>query len=142
LSSGTHLRASFENLPALVRFLALGGIAAGVNLVARWLLQPLVGFEAAVALAYVCGMVVAYNLFRLFVFGASGRSVASEAWRFTIVNLVSMVLVWLISVSLARYVFPAIGFRFFADDVAHFIGVLSPAITSWIGHKRYTFKGA
>lgn len=139
---GSQLRAQFENFPPVVRFLTLGGVAAGVNLVARWLLQPMVGFEAAVALAYVCGMVVAYNLFRLFVFGASGRSVASEAWRFTVVNLVSMVLVWLISVTLARYVFPAIGFRWFADDIAHFIGVLSPAVTSWVGHKRYTFKAA
>ncbi len=28
----------------------------------------------------------------------------------------------------------------FADDIAHFIGVLSPALTSWLGHKKYTFK--
>lgn len=142
MTTATRLRAQFANLPPLVRFLALGGVAAGVNFVARWLLQPVIGFEASVAAAYICGMIVAYNLFRLFVFGASGRSVASEAWRFVVVNLVSMVLVWLISVSLARYIFPAIGFRFFADDIAHFIGVLSPAVTSWIGHKRYTFKAA
>lgn len=142
MTTATRLRAQFANLPPFVRFLVLGGVAAGVNLVARWLLQPVIGFEASVAAAYICGMIVAYNLFRVFVFGASGRSVASEAWRFVVVNLVSMVLVWLISVSLARYIFPAIGFRFFADDIAHFIGVLSPAVTSWIGHKRYTFKAA
>jgi putative flippase GtrA len=133
-------RLAFERLPPLVRFLALGGVAAGVNLVARWALQPWFGFEAAVAVAYIVGMIVAYTLFRIFVFGASGRSIASEAWRFTLVNLVSMSLVWLISVGLARYAFPAIGFTWFADDIAHFIGVLSPALTSWIGHKRYTFR--
>ena len=133
-------RSAFEQLPPLIRFLALGGVAAGVNLVARWMLQPLMGFELAVAVAYVCGMIVAYNLFRVFVFGASGRSVASEAWRFTIVNLVSMALVWVISVGLARIAFPAIGFTWRADDIAHLIGVLSPALTSWIGHKRYTFE--
>ncbi len=136
------LRTTFDLLPPLVRFLALGGIAAGTNLVARWMLQPLIGFELAVAAAYVCGMIVAYTLFRAFVFGASGRSVASEAWRFTLVNLVSMALVWLISVGLARHAFPAIGFTWFADDIAHFIGVLSPAVTSWVGHKRYTFRNA
>ena len=135
-------RATFERLPPLVRFLALGGIAAGTNLVARWVLQPFIGFEIAVAIAYICGMVVAYTLFRAFVFGASGRSVASEAWRFTVVNLVSLVLVWLISVGLARFAFPAIGFTWYADDIAHLIGVLSPALTSWIGHKKYTFANA
>ena len=130
------------NLPPLVRFLLLGGVAAGVNLVARALLQPLMGFESAVAVAYLCGMIVAYNLFRVFVFGASGRGVASEAWRFTLVNLVSLVLVWIISVGLARLAFPALDFTWHADHIAHFIGVLSPALTSWIGHKRYTFKTA
>ena len=140
MSDASALRTSFNKLPPLLRFLALGGIAAGTNLVARWILQPFVGFEIAVAGAYVCGMIVAYCLFRAFVFGASGRSVASEAWRFTVVNLVSMGLVWLISVGLARHAFPALAFTWHADDIAHFIGVLSPAITSWIGHKRYTFR--
>ena len=132
-------RTRFEQLPPLVRFLLLGGVAAGANLVARVALQPSLGFEAAVVAAYICGMIVAYTLFRVFVFGASGRSVASEAWRFTLVNLVSMALVWLLSVGLARVAFPAIAFTWHADDIAHFIGVLSPALTSWIGHKRYTF---
>ena len=86
-----------------------GGVAAGVNLVARAVLQPLMGFEAAVAAAYVCGMIVAYNLFRVFVFGASGRSVASEAWRFTLVNLVSMVLVWIIWLVVAGVAAPGVG---------------------------------
>lgn len=140
MPTSTTLRTRFERLPPLVRFLALGSLAAGVNLVARWLLQPMMGFELAVAVAYIIGMVVAYTLFRIFVFGASGRSVASEAWRFTLVNLVSMALVWLISVGLARHLFPSIGFTWFADDIAHFIGVASPALTSWIGHKKYTFK--
>ena len=135
-------RARFVRLPPLVRFLLLGGVAAGVNLVARAALQPWTGFEIAVAAAYVCGMIVAYNLFRVFVFGASGRSLASEAWRFTLVNLVSLVLVWVISVGLARFAFPALAFTWHADTIAHFAGVLSPALTSWIGHKRYTFNSA
>ena len=114
--------------------------SAGVNLVARFLLQPVMGFELAVLVAYVIGMVVAYNLFRLLVFGATERGVGSEFWRFTLVNLVALACVWMISVGLARIVFPAISFTWHADDIAHFIGVLSPAVTSWIGHKRYTFS--
>jgi putative flippase GtrA len=136
------VRAAFERMPPVIRFLLLGGVAAGVNLIARAAFQPFVGFEAAVALAYLCGMIVAYTLFRIFVFGASGRSIASEAWRFTLVNLVSMALVWIISVGLARAIFPAISFTWHADHIAHLIGVLSPALTSWIGHKRYTFRTA
>jgi putative flippase GtrA len=140
MTAAIAARAQFERLPPLVRFLLLGGFSAGVNLVARFVLQPALGFELAVLVAYLIGMVVAYNLFRVFVFGATERGVGSEFWRFTLVNMVALAVVWVISVGLARAVFPAVGFTWLADDIAHFIGVLSPAVTSWIGHKRYTFK--
>jgi putative flippase GtrA len=133
-------RAHFDRLPPLIRFLLLGGFSAGVNLVARFLLQPLMGFELAVLVAYLIGMAVAYNLFRVLVFGATERGVGSEFWRFTLVNMVALALVWVISVGLARVVFPALAFAWHADDIAHIIGLLSPAVTSWIGHKRYTFR--
>ncbi len=136
----TALRQAFQRLPAIVRFLALGGLSAAVNLVARFAMQPIIGFETAVIVAYLIGMVVAYNLFRLFVFGASTRGVGSEFWRFTVVNLVSLALVWCVSVGLARLVFPALAFTWYADDLAHLIGLLCPSISSWIGHKRYTFS--
>lgn len=142
MSTMTAPATLIDRVPPLLRFLLLGGVAAGVNLLARALLQPWIGFETAVAAAYLSGMVVAYCLFRAFVFGPSGRSVASETWRFTVVNMVSMALVWLISVGLARGLFPAIGYTWHADDLAHVLGVLAPAMTSWIGHKRYTFGAA
>ena len=141
-SLSMDLRVKFAQLPAFARFLLLGGFSAGVNLVSRYILQPFLGFELAVLIAYIIGMIVAYNLFRIFVFGATGRSVASEAWRFTVVNLFALALVWVLSVGLARFVFPALAFTWHADDIAHLIGVASPAISSWIGHKRYTFKQA
>lgn len=122
-----------------LRFLVTSGIAAMVNLAARYLLNRAMPFEVAVAVAYLIGMAVAYGLARAFVFRASGRSVASEFRRFAIVNLVALAIVWLVSVSLARLLFPAIGFAWHPDDVAHVIGVLSPAITSYLGHRFYTF---
>ena len=123
-----------------LKFLLTSGFAALVNLAARYLLNRVMAFEVAVVLAYLVGMAVAYVLARLFVFEASGRSVASEFRRFAIVNLVSLAIVWLVSVSLARLVFPAIGFAWHPDDVAHLIGVLAPAITSYLGHRFYTFS--
>lgn len=122
-----------------LRFLLTGGVAALVNLVSRYALNLFMPFEAAVAIAYLIGMLTAYILVRLFVFPASGRSVASEMRRFTVVNVVALTLVMLISIVLARGLFPAIGFTWHADDVAHFIGVLAPAITSYFGHRLYTF---
>ena len=68
-------------------------------------------FEAAVAMAYLFGMVTAYVLARVFVFEKSGLAVATEFRRFVIVNLLSLAIVWVVSVGLAFYVFPAVGFR-------------------------------
>jgi len=122
-----------------LKFLVTGGIAALVNLLSRYALNHVMSFEAAVVAAYLLGMATAYLLARRFVFDASGRSVASEVRRFVLVNLVALGFVWVISVGLARVVFPAIGFTWHADDIAHLIGVLAPAVSSYIGHRFYTF---
>ena len=122
-----------------LKFLVTGGIAALVNLLSRYALNFVMSFEAAVVVAYLLGMTTAYLLARRFVFDASGRSVASEVRRFVLVNIVALGFVWVISVGLARVVFPAIGMTWHADDIAHLIGVLAPAVTSFIGHRFYTF---
>lgn len=124
------------------RFLTTGGIAAAINLGSRYALNALVSFEVAVIVAYLIGMTTAYAMARIFVFSASGRPVGSEFQRFAIVNIFALVLVWAISVGLARYLFPAIKFTWHAEDIAHIIGVLAPAVTSYFGHRAYTFARA
>lgn len=121
------------------RFLVTGGIAAGANVVSRWLFDFVMPFEVAVVVAYLVGMTTAYVLAKLFVFEASGRSARDEFLRFAIVNVVALVQVWLVSVGLARYLFPAVGFTWYADDIAHMIGVVIPAITSYLGHRHFSF---
>jgi putative flippase GtrA len=122
-----------------LKFLMTGGLAALANLASRYALNLVMPFEAAVVAAYLIGMTTAYILARLFVFQRSGRSVASEVRRFAIVNVVALVIVWLVSVGLARLLFPAVGFTWHADDIAHLIGVLSTAVSSYFGHRLYTF---
>ena len=122
------------------RFLLTGGVAAGANVVSRWLLSHAMVYEIAVVLAYLVGMVTAYLLSRAFVFARSGRTVADEALRFALVNAVALVQVWAVSVGLARLVFPAIGFGWHAEDIAHLIGVAIPAVTSYFGHRHFSFS--
>lgn len=123
----------------IVLFLLTGGVAALVNLVSRYLLNPFIGLGPAVVVAYMIGMLVAYVLFRMVVFGKSGNSISQETTRFVIVNIVALAVVTAVTLTLARVVFPFIGFTSHAEDVAHVIGVCVPAITSYIGHSRYTF---
>lgn len=113
-----------------------------VNIGSRYLLNVFMRFEIAVVLAYLVGMAAAYVLARMFVFELSGRTVAAEVQRFVVVNLFALTLVWSISVVTANIVFPSIGFTWHADDLAHFIGVLAPAVASYFGHRYYTFSNA
>ncbi|TDL90435.1 GtrA family protein [Meridianimarinicoccus aquatilis] len=122
------------------RFLLTGGIAAAVNLLSRYLLDKFMSFEIAVALAYLLGMITAYTLARMFVFSNSPDGIRNEFMRFTIVNAFALVVVWCVSVGLAKVVFPFVGFKWYAEDIAHIIGVLVPAVTSFLGHKYFTFK--
>lgn len=121
-------------------FLLVGGLAAAVNWLSRIVLSAQgMSFEVAVVVAYVVGMATAYVLSRVFVFDKSGRSVSSEIWRFTLVNLVAVVVVFVVSVALERWVLPMIGWTWRPAEVAHGIGVLSPVVTSYLGHRHFTF---
>jgi putative flippase GtrA len=122
-----------------VAFVLVGGTAAVVNVAARAALNRVMPYEAAILVAYLIGMAVAYVLNRRFVFQASGRGVHSEAWRFALVNLVAAGQVWVVSVVLARWALPAAGFRWHAETLAHVVGVMAPVFTSYLAHKHFSF---
>ena len=121
------------------RFLLAGGLAAGVNVGMRYALNFVMSFEWAVAAAYLCGMLTAYLLARAFVFASSGRTNASALGRFAVVNVGALVIVWMVSVVLARAVFPALAFAWHANDIAHVSGVCATAVTSYLAHKHWSF---
>jgi putative flippase GtrA len=123
-------------------FAVAGGIAALTNLVSRYILSHFTTYELAVAIAYLCGMIIAFLLTRRFVFAESGRFWGVEFGRFTVVNLASLIQVWILSVGLARLLFPQVGFAWHPEEVAHFIGVASPIATSYYAHKHFSFKGS
>lgn len=125
-----------------LRFLLVGGVSAVVNILSRIALNLAMSFQAAVLVAYLIGMTTAYVLNKLFVFGPSGRAVHEEYFRFTLVNLLSVAQVWIVSVGLAFHVFPAIGFTWHAETIAHTIGVAVPAVTSYFLHRYFSFAAA
>ena len=123
-----------------MQFLIVGGFAALVNFVSRIIINEWVNYRIAVFLAYLVGMLTAFILSKIYVFEKSGRHHWHELRDFTLVNLLAVVQVWLISVGLAEYLFPAVGYTFYAPEVAHLIGLAIPAVTSYLGHKYYSFR--
>ena len=121
-------------------FLVTGGVAALVNFGSRIVLNQWMPFSIAVVLAYLLGMVTAFQLARMFVFSNPIQSVPRSALVFTLVNVVAVVQTWLISMALAYYLLPALGVEQFVREIAHAVGIVVPVFTSYLGHKRYTFR--
>ena len=120
-------------------FVLAGACSAALNALSRVIFSSFVSFEIAVILAYVVGMVSAFLLFKLLVFEASRTPLTMQWVRFSLVNIVSLLQVWLISVFLVRVLMPSIAFQWHSEFVAHAIGLLSLTITSYILHKHFTF---
>ena len=125
-----------------LRFLVTGGIAAVCNVASRALLSRILGYGAAVAIAYAIGVLVAFILAKLFVFSSNTRRWHAELSRFAVVNCISFAQVWLVSVGLERSVLPRIGWTWYPKLCAHLAGVASPVITSYFLHKHFTFDSA
>ena len=123
-----------------VRFLVTGGIAAGANVLSRILLDRVVTYEVAVTLAYLVGMTTAFILARLFVFEETIGGVRGQYVRFALVNVIAFAQVWIVSVGLDRFIFPAIGWTWHAETLAHAIGVVSPVAASYLGHRKFSFR--
>jgi len=122
------------------RFVLTGGFAAGVNFLSRVGLSEFYSYRYSVFFAYLIGMVTAFILSKLFVFEKTSQSTHNEFVKFTLVNILAVIQVWLISVGLAEYGFPAIQFNYYPEAIAHLIGISVPVITSYFGHKYFTFS--
>lgn len=111
-----------------------------MNWSSRIAYSELLPYSVAIVLAYLTGMVLAYVLARAFVFTRGSRAVASSALRFALVNVLAIVQTWGVSLALAGYVLPALGVTRYAQELAHAVGIAVPAFTSYLGHRRFTFR--
>jgi len=128
--------------PQFLRFLVSGGIAAAANFSSRMAYEYWLGisYSSAIIFAYLTGMVVAFTLFKTQVFEPSQHSNHKEIAHFCIVNGLAILQTWIISIVLADYVLPAISVNTFQKEIAHAIGIIIPAFTSFLGHKYFTFR--
>lgn len=132
--------ALFDRLPRFVRFLACGGFAAAVNWASRFAWNLIMPFSLAVLAAYVTGMVVAFILFREFVFERSGSDPSEQVRNFVIVNIVGMAATWALANFLVYWALPAAGVTSHVEAIGHGIAIFAPVVTSWFGHRFLTFR--
>ncbi|WMJ67734.1 GtrA family protein [Stenotrophomonas sp. 24(2023)] len=123
-----------------VLFLAAGGLAAAVNFGSRIVLGHWMGYVPSIVIAYLLGMITAFTLNKLFVFGQASNRVHHQIMWFVAVNLAAVVQTIAISLLFAHWLLPLLGVDFHNETIAHAIGVAVPVFTSYIGHKRLSFR--
>ena len=123
-----------------MKFLVAGGIAALANFGSRILLSAWMAYVPSIVVAYCIGMVTAFVLNRVFVFDGAANSLYHQIGWFTLVNLAAVTQTLIISVGLADYALPAMGIRVHTETIAHGMGVMVPAVTSYLGHKHLSFR--
>ena len=123
-----------------VRFLFCGGLAAGLNWVSRFLFSIWLPFEYSVVAAFFVGLISGYLLMRFYVFETKQETGLLQISKYVAVNMLALVQTLIISIVLLRWVLPAMGVLNHVDALAHLIGVLTPVVTSYFGHKYITFR--
>lgn len=124
-----------------VAFLAVGGTAAAAQWLSRFAFSHVLPYSGALVAAYGVGVIVAFELNRRFVFPTAGPDRKAQFLRFLAVNAVSFAMVWLVSMLLGEVLLPQVMTRQWAEAIGHGIGVLSPAVLSYLLHRSFTFRG-
>lgn len=122
------------------RFLVAAGASVPFNVGSRVIFSKFVPFEFALILSHCIGMTVAFVLTRTFVFHSTRKNHFSELSRFAIVNIVSVAQTWIVGVTMLRILFPLIGYHIFPELVAHVLGLATASITSFVGHRHFSFR--
>ena len=74
------------------------------------------------------------------VFETNQAPVLLQISKYIVINLLALAQTLIISVVLMRWVLPALGIVTHAEALAHLVGVLTPVMTSYFGHKFITFR--
>jgi putative flippase GtrA len=123
-----------------MRFLMASGVAALVNVGSRILLSHWIPYVPAILLAFCLGLITAFSLNKLFVFSESSNRLHHQFLWFLLINLAAVAQTVLASLIVARLLLPALHVDFHNETIAHAIGVVIPAVTSYIGHKHLSFR--
>lgn len=123
-----------------MRFLIVGGFAAALNFGSRIVLSRWLPYAAAIVFAYLIGLVTAFVLNRRYVFTGITSRLHHQMFWFVAVNVVALTQTLVVSLLFAHYVLPFLGIYWHREELAHAAGIATPIFTSYIGHKRLSFR--
>lgn len=126
--------------PQFLRFLLVSAFAALANFCSRMLFSLALPLSAAVMLAFLVGMSTAFALNRKFVFTSTQTPIRVQAMWFVLVNLAALAQTLVVTLALAQWLLPLMGIVALRESLAHAAGIVAPAVTSYLLHKKLTFN--
>jgi len=123
-----------------VMFIVSGGIAAATNFLSRILFSQWLPYSLAIVLGFMVGLVVAFVLMRKLAFKETSNAAHSQVMWFLVINAFALLQTFCVSLLLARWLLPLMGIARGTETIAHAIGVATPVLTSYVGHKRLSFR--
>ena len=123
-----------------IAYLLAADVAALLNWSSRFLFSLWFNYPVSIVLAFIVGLISGFSLMRWLVFDGARKSAATQVPFYLLVNLLALVQTLCVSLILAKWVIPGVGLSIRPEGPAHLIGVLVPVVTSYFGHKYFTFK--
>ncbi len=122
-----------------VLFVFVSGMASGVNFLSRIQINHYFSYATSIVFAYILGIITGFTLNKIFVFKTEKSETVKRFIIFVLVNISAMAITLSVSLLFNNIILPYVGWEWYRAEVAHFIGIASPAFTSYYLHKRFTF---
>jgi putative flippase GtrA len=124
-----------------VRFLISGGAATLGNLATVWVARHFLSFEWSLVAGVVSASTLSFLMSKVFAFRSrTWANARGEAARFVLVYGAGLVLYWLVSVNLRPVLVAAHFQQQLADMAAVLGGAAVMTITSYFGHRLFTYR--
>ncbi len=121
-----------------LKFFAVGLSAAFIHWLSRVLLNFYFSFYWSVFIAYFFGILSAYILNRIYVFPNSNKSMYEQIYKFFIINLSFLPIVWFCSIFIYSLLIK-FGIDFYPEAIAHGMAVSLPMLITFILYKFLAF---
>jgi len=122
-----------------VFFIICGTIAAICHWSIRIVLRNFLSFQNSAILAYLCGIAIAFSLYRIYVFPLSEIPINNQSIRFLIINFSFAPFVIYAFRSITIFLYQS-GFESYVEETAHFISLTLPPILTFLCYKFFAFK--
>ncbi len=122
-----------------MKFLIAGGLATAINWLVRFPLSIVLPFSAAVAVAYMIGMIVGFVLYSRWVFPRTTIPLTNQIGRFIAVNIAGGLAVVILAPLLAHALEAGGLDQGMAQAIGHGLAIAIGAVINYFGHKLITF---